>query len=371
MRIKKSLDQILFLIVIMLGISLSHYASGADQGSGLVAPGATLKTVHSGLRGTEGPAVDADGNVYFPDMFENKIYKWTWADGKVSLYREHSGTPNGMMFDAKGNLVVCEMSNNRVVRDDMKGNITVLADFRDGKKVHSPNDLWIDSKGGIYFSEFNMGGGPGGPPGGGMPGGAPGSGAPGAGMPGGTPGSGASSGGMPGTAAGGNAPAAGPPGGGKSSGSSQTLAPGELGIDYITPDGKKVIRVMDCDSPNGLIGTSDGKILYFLDKNKIWSCKISPDGSLTDKKVFCESNTDGMVLDEKGNLYLASDKAILIYSPDGKKIEEFAMPEGIANLKFAGKDRKTLFITYHGNVYTLEMTVKGAPLALDLAKQKK
>ena len=277
-----------------------------------------------------------------------------------------------MMFDAKGNLVICEMSNNRVVRDDMKGNITVLADSRDGKKVHSPNDLWIDSKGGIYFSEFNMGGGPGGPPGGGMPGGAqggraasgaPGSSPPGSGMPGGAPGSNTAAAGMQ------AAPSGGAPGGGRS-GSSQTMAPGELGIDYITPDGK-VIRVMDCESPNGLIGTPDGKILYFLDKNKIWSCKINPDGSLTDKKVFCESNTDGMALDEKGNLYLAADKAIAVYSPDGKKIEEITMPEGIANLKFAGRDHKTLFITYHGYVYTLEMAVKGAPLALDLGKQKK
>ena len=145
----------IFLFVfttVFAGFLLINFAIGAGKSSGLVAPGATLKTVQSGFQGTEGPATDADGNVYFTDVFAEQIYKWTWKDGKVSLYREKTGQANGMMFDAKGNLVICEMGNGRVAIDDMKGNVTVITDSSGGKKLGSPNDLWIDPRGGIYFS---------------------------------------------------------------------------------------------------------------------------------------------------------------------------------------------------------------------------
>jgi hypothetical protein len=155
-------DLYLFLLITIVAV-LMFYSPviSAEKSSGLVAPGAVIKTVQSGFQGTEGPATDADGNVYFSDMMQQRIYKWTWNDGKVAVYRENTGMGNGTMFDAQGNLIVCEMANGKVTRDDMKGNITMIADSCNGKKLANPNDGWVHPKGGIYVSVFSMGGGPG------------------------------------------------------------------------------------------------------------------------------------------------------------------------------------------------------------------
>jgi gluconolactonase len=352
MNSKKSLVTIIFLAIIFL-ISFVAFSFSAGKSSGLVAPGATLKEVQSGFNGTEGPATDAEGNVWFTEVFGQKIDKWTWKDGIVTLYRENTGKANGMMFDAKGNLIICEMGNGRVTRDDLKGNVTVIADSLNGKKMRMPNDLWIDPKGGIYISHMYMNL----PTGVGMPGaaspagGAEGGAAPGGGMPGGAPG---------GEAAGRGFPE--PP--------SEMID--ELGVVYISPDGKKVARVTnDLTGPNGIIGTPDGKILYVGDRGKVWSYKINSDGTLSDKKIFCEKNTDGMAMDEKNNVYITSGEYVLAYSPAGELLEEIAVPKGCSNAEFGGKDRKTLFITYQGYIYTMEMAVKGCQLPIDMAKGKK
>jgi gluconolactonase len=303
----KNKTQFIILSLIII-LAFSTYATGVEKTSSLVAPGAELNKVQSGFTFTEGPAADADGNVYFADIPNERILKWTWADGKISVYKEKSGQANGLIFDAKGRLVICEMGNNRVSRDDMKGNITVLADSYNGKKLHMPNDLWIDSKGGIYFSDFM---GP---------------------------------------------------------GSSEE---GGLQVYYISPDSKTVIRATnDLVAPNGLIGTPDGKILYITDPGakKTWSYKINPDATLADKNLFCDQSTDGFKLDEKGNLYFSGDAGVTIFSPKGEKIEEIPMSGRCANLTFGGKDRKTLFIAGGTSVYTLEMTVRGALTPLDLAR---
>jgi gluconolactonase len=360
---KKSIFPILFLVIFITFI-FNNFVFSAEKASGLIAPGAVIKTVQSGFQGTEGPATDIDGNVYFSEMFGNRISKWSWVDGKVTVYKENAGMPNGLMFDRKGRLIVCEMANNRVTVDDMKGNITVLADSCNGKKLANPNDVWVDPKGGIYITVFSTGGGaPGGAAGAGMPGGAPGSGGPGGSTPGGAPAGGAGNG-TPGGAPGGSA-----------GGEISTTATGELGIFYISPYGKKVTRVANdiTSGANGLIGTPDGKTIYIGDNSakKMWSYKINADGTLTHKKLFCETTCDGMAMDEKNNVYITAEKAILIYSPTGELLERIAVPEGASNVEFCGKDRKTLFITYHGNIYTLEMAVKGAPTALDQAKGKK
>jgi gluconolactonase len=289
-----------------------HSASCEEKGSGLIAPGAVLKKIQSGFTFTEGPAADAEGNIYFVDIPSERILKWTWADGKITVYKENSGKANGLMFDAMGRLVICEMGNSRVTRDDMKGNIIVLADSWNGKKFHMPNDLWIDSKGGIYFSDFAGGPGP-------------------------------------------------------------AQVEEGLQVYYISPDGKTVSQATkDLVAPNGLTGTPDGKILYITDPGakKTYSYKINSDGTLSGKKLFCDQFTDGFKLDEKGNLYFSSDTGVTIYSPSGQKIDEIKLPARVSNLTFGGRERKTLFITCGDTVYTIEMSVRGAPTPLDLAKGK-
>lgn len=153
----KGLQFSIFLVVIVMAFLFGLGTIGAQEGASVIAPGATVNKVQSGFIFTEGPAVDAEGNVYFTDVRGERIYRWSYKDGSVSVYREKTGRANGLMFDQKGRLVACEMGGRRVILDDMKGEISVLADSYQGKKLNSPNDLWIDPKGGIYFSDPRYG----------------------------------------------------------------------------------------------------------------------------------------------------------------------------------------------------------------------
>ena len=170
---------------------------------GIVAPGAKVVQLAKGFQFTEGPAVDREGNVFFSDVRASRTYKWS-PDGKVSLFRKDTGGANGLAFDAGGNLLACEGAGGRIVSIDAKGSVAVVAGAYGGKPFNRPNDLWIDPKGGVYFSDPLYGRG-------------------------------------------------------------SRRQDGEH-VYYVTPDRKKVIRVIDdMVRPNGLAGTPDGKTLYVAD----------------------------------------------------------------------------------------------------------
>lgn len=266
----------------------------------VLAPGAEVKKKASGFQFTEGPAADGLGNVYFTDIPNNRILKWS-LDGKLSTYSENSGGANGLFFDRAGNLLVCEGGNRRIVSLDSKGKATVLADSYKNKKLNKPNDLWIDPKGGIYFSDPIYG-------------------------------------------------------------RVEKEQDGEH-VYYITPDRKKVIRVIDdFVRPNGLIGTPDGKTLYVTDRGdkKTYRYTIKPDGTLTGKKLFAPAGSDGMTIDTAGNVYLTTE-AVVVYDPKGNLIETIKIPETPANVCFGGPDFQTLYITARTSLYAVPMRIKGIP----------
>ena len=271
----------------------------AESGRDLIAPGAKVVQLADGFRFTEGPACDAKGNVYFSDIPTNRTYVWS-VDGKLSVFRENTGGGNGLYFDANGNLVVCEGKARRVTSVAPDGTVTVLADRYQGKRFNSPNDLWIDPRGGIYFTDPRYG-------------------------------------------------------------RQDGLELDGFYVYYITPDRRQVRRVVaDLVKPNGIVGTADGKLLYIADAgdNKIYRYRIQPDGSLTNKTLFARQGSDGMTLDERGNVYLTKG-TVAVYSPAGRKILDIEVPEAPANVCFGGKDRKTLFITARKGLYALRMAVRG------------
>ena len=240
-----------------------------------------LQIIGKGFQFTEGPAADASGNIFFTDIRANRIHKLP-TTGKIEVFRENSGGANGLLFDPSGNLLVCEGNNKRVTSIAPDGAVTVLADTFDGKPLNKPNDLWRDSKGGIYFTDPMYGRNP-------------------------------------------------------------LTQDGER-VYYILPDRSKIIRVIDdFVRPNGIIGTADGKTLYVADHgdSKVWKYAILPDGMLTDKILFTEHGSDGMTLDAQGNLYITED-AVLVFSPDGKLIREIETPARPTNVTIAGN---TLYIT--------------------------
>ena len=285
-----------------LGIMLLSLAGQTLQAQGLadlVAEGATLTKLAGDFRFTEGPAVDKAGNVYFSDIPNQRIHKWS-VDGKLSTVREMSGGANGLVFAANGDLYACEGTARRVTSMAPDGTVTVLASSYAGKKLNSPNDLWIDKKGGVYFTDPRYG-------------------------------------------------------------SMDGVEQGGFHVYYIAAGGKKVTRVIDdMVKPNGIIGTSDNKTLYVADSGgrKIYAYRIKKPGMIGDRRILCEESSDGMTLDSAGNIYLTT-AAVQIYSPKGKKLGTIAGPEGPANVCFGGPDRGTLFITARTSLYSIKMKVHG------------
>jgi gluconolactonase len=95
-----------------------------------------------------------------------------------------------------------------------------------------------------------------------------------------------------------------------------------------------------------------------INDRKIWKYDIKADGTLANKTFFAPKGSDGMTIDERGNVYLTSGK-VWVYSPEDELIQEIELPENPSNVCFGGKDRRTLFITARTSVYALKMNVKG------------
>ncbi|MEA3226231.1 MAG: SMP-30/gluconolactonase/LRE family protein [Planctomycetota bacterium] len=284
------------LIVLLSVVAVGYCA----EGPGVLATGASVEKLAGGFTFTEGPATDVEGNIFFSDIPNNRIHKWS-LDGKLSTFRENSGGANGLFFDKSGNLLACEGGGRRLVSISPQGAVTVLAGSYQDKRFNSLNDLWIDPKGGVYFSDPRYG-----------------------------------------------------------RGRDDMEQDGEH-VYYLSPDRKKLIRVIDdMVRPNGVIGTPDGKKLYVTDHGggKTFAYAINEDGTLSNKKLFAPEGSDGMTIDNEGNVYLTTS-AVSVYNKEGRKIETIEIPERPSNVTFAGSDRKTLFITARKSLYSVRMRVKG------------
>ena len=291
-----------FFTVLLL---FSMISSISAQETPLIAEGAEINLVASDYKFTEGPAVDKEGNVFFTDQPNDRILKWSVADGSVSVYLEPAGRANGLYFDHQGNLLACADEKFQLWRIDPKKNITVLIDGFEGKNLNGPNDLWVDLKGGIYFTD---------------------------------------------------------PYYQRDYWQRTEKEIKNERVYYLTPNMEKIkIVANDYVQPNGIVGSPDGKILYVSDigGKKTYSYSISEDGYLTDKQLFADMGSDGMTLDNKGNVYLTG-KGVTIFNSDGEQIQHIPVDQNwTANVTFGGKEQKTLFITAMNSLYTLQMNVHG------------
>ena len=284
----------------------------------------------------EGPAVDADGNLLFSDVYNSKIYQMTPA-GKVSIFRAESGRTNGNTFDAQGRLISCEGAEQgpggrrRVVRTDLKtGKIEVLTERFEGKRYNSPNDVCVDIKGQIWFTD---------------------------------------------------------PFYGDDRTSLELDAEAVYRIDI---DGKvtRVISQPQIERPNGLAITPDGRTVYVVDSHsrpggarKIWAFDLDDDGKPSGQHLMFDFGKgrggDGVRLDERGNLWVAGGvlfprnagenadvpAGIYVISPQGKLLGKIIIPEDLCtNLAFGGPDRKTLYVTAGKGIYKFPLAVSGYAL---------
>jgi gluconolactonase len=280
----------------------------------------------------EGPAADADGNVFFSDIPGNRMLKMS-PEGTVSVFRGDSGRSNGNAFDGEGRLITCEGyglglgGRRRIVRTDMTtGKMTVLTERYEGKRYNSPNDVCVDEQGRIWFTDPRYG-------------------------------------------------------------DRSGMEMEHEGVYRLDPDGSvtRVLTQPDVQKPNGIAIAPDGKTLYIADSNdvtggnrKIFAFDVSEQGMLSKQRTVFDflqgRGGDGIRTDMQGNLWVAAGirnprppgettdvpQGVYVISPKGKLLGRIPIPEDyVANLAFGGPQRRTLFVLAGTGVYSIPVTVSG------------
>ena len=293
-----------FLVVLTVWASGGFTQTASSEGESVIAPGAKLEKLPGAFNFTEGPVADERGNVYFSDYRNNRICMWS-VEGVLSVFLADAWGPDGLDIDRDGRIISTATNTHAILAIDPKTKaVEVLADTYGGKPLNSPNDLWRDKKGGIYFTDPRF--------------------------------------------------------------VSLPFPPEQdvMGVYYLSPDRKSLIRVIgDLKKPNGVTGSPDEKLLYVDDTavEKTFVYTIAHDGTLSNRREFAPVGYDGLTTDDRGNVYITG-KGVFVYSPSGNLLEHIAVPEQPTNVCFGGKDRKTLFITtLRTSVYTLKMRVRGSP----------
>jgi gluconolactonase len=306
----------------------------------IVSADAKTERIADGFKWTEGPVWIHAGYLLFAEIPSNRIMKWT-SDGNVSVFMQPSGYrgsepfkgpesgSNGMTLDKHGRLTVAGHAARSVFRLESLqkgGQVTVLADRYEGKRLNSPNDLVYKSDGSLYFTD--------------------------------------------------------PPYGLQSQSDTDPLK--ELPFNGVfrlpaaishpagaPPDnGKLQLLIKDLTRPNGIALSPDEKYLYVAvsDPNhKIWMrYDVKPDGAVTNGKIFYDATSskedgapDGMKVDQKGNVYSTGPGGLWIFSPHGKHLGTIKLPEKVANCNWGDADGKTLYITASSSVYRIRLKVAG------------
>ena len=254
---------------------------------------------------TEGPAVDKDGNVFFTDQPNNKIWEYD-INGKLSLFMESAGRSNGMYFDENGNLISCADEHNQLWSISPGKKISVLVKNFNGAMLNGPNDVWVNhTNGDIYFTD---------------------------------------------------------PYYERTYWSKNHPHIQAQNVYYFKKGATRPVIADDqLVKPNGIIGTPDGKFLFIADigDSKVYKYEINKNGALTNKTKFIDFGSDGMTLDTDGNLYITGN-GVTVFDKNGVQVQHINIPEKwTANVCFGGKGMNDLFITASESLYLLHTKVKG------------
>jgi gluconolactonase len=270
----------------------------------IVAPDAKLEKLADGFSFTEGPAGDRDGNVFFTDQPNDRIMKWS-VDGKLTTFMQPCGRCNGMFFDSLGNLWACADEHCELWKIDARGgHVLVVKDF-DGKLLNGPNDVWVRPDFGAYLTDPFY----------------------------------------------------------RRPYWDHTEVPQDCqAVYYLPPGGSSLVRVADdLNQPNGIVGTPDGKTLYVADirAGETFAYDIQADGALVNKRLFCKLGSDGMTIDNEGNVYLTGH-GVTVFDNRGLQILHIPVDEAwCGNICFGGSAHDLLFITASKGIYGLKMRVHG------------
>ncbi|MCO6458580.1 MAG: SMP-30/gluconolactonase/LRE family protein [Pirellulaceae bacterium] len=302
-------------LILVLPAARGDEPASLVEPASLIEPGAKVVKLAGDMKFTEGPVwLPAEKKVVFSDIPNSKLMQWSESDG-LSEFRA-SEQSNGNILDLEGRLITCQHSGRNLVRTEKDGSLTVLADKYEGQRFNSPNDVAVRSDGTLWFTD---------PPWG---------------------------------LWGSNQPAE---------------VPGHWVYKLDPATGKLQVLVKDLAMPNGIVFSPDFKRLYIADTGghprhpdpqmrelpgSIRCYEVSETGELGKVLFTIPQGSDGMAVDQRGNLYTTSGK-VHIYDPDGKPLEQIEVPEGPANVCFGGDDFRTLFITARTSLYSVRMRVAG------------
>ena len=260
---------------------------------------------------TEGPLWHPDSYLLFVDIRTSRIYRLT-PGGEPEVVREDSGEANGMTFDADGRLVVCEMVNRRLARQEDDGAWTTVADGYNGQRLNRPNDVVLKSDGSLYFTN-------------------------------------------PGR---------------------QRLEASEIEMPFnsvqrVFPDGTVEMVVPGFEYPNGLAFSPDESVLYVSNTRPgqyIIAYDLDADGEVRGVRHFADlpSDTDtngvpdGMKVDEEGRVYCTGPGGCWVFDQGGAPMGVIRLPEYPANCAWGGADGRTMFFTANTSVYSARMRTRGA-----------
>lgn len=302
-------------------------------GGSIVPPGATVEIITRDVSFAEGPAAGPDGAIYFSDIptgpKPGRILRIDPRQGTVSVFREDSRKSNGLAFDPKGRLVLCEGADGggrRISRLEPDGRLTAVAERYQNKRFNAPNDLTIDASGRLYFSDPKYLG-------------------------------------------------------------SEPRELDHRSVFRVDPDGRVHLAVSqpDVEKPNGVELSPDGTVLYVADNNNeevtradgtkrpgaklLLSFRVNNDGSVSGRRVLDtlapESGIDGMCVDAQGRLFAAvrgrTTKGIQVYAPSGDRLEFIQTPDTPTNCCFGiGPEGNRLYITMDSCVGRIQTRTKGA-----------
>ena len=303
---------------------LERLAPGLDDVAG---DGAHVEQVAGGFEFTEGPVWSPEGALLFSSPNTNAIYRWD-PRGEVTVFRSKSGYAgtdigryhqpgsNGLTFDPDGRLVMCQHGNRRVLRVEPHGNVTVMADRYQGRRLNSPNDLVYRSDGTLFFTDPPFG--------------------------------------LPGVF---DDPAK------------------ELPFSgvFAVRDGEVILVTDELAGPNGLAFSPDERYLYVgnwdPERKVIMRYALDEHCAVREATVFADlaaepgdDALDGLKVDEAGNIYACGPGGVWIIAPTGERLGLLRLPEDPHNLAWGEADRRTLYITALTGVYRIRLDVSGVPL---------
>lgn len=292
---------------IFAAVLLNCFAIDALAQNTEIKPAGAVEKVAGDFGFTEGPVWDPQQNcLYFTDIPNATIYKLDSA-GKLTKFTEDSKHTNGLFITADGRLLGCQMDGQVVQYDKETANAKVLAGQYKSKRFNAPNDLVIDKDGGIYFTDPLF-----------------------------------------------RAP---------------TPLPQEIqAVYYISKSGDVTRVTQGIKAPNGIGLSPDGKSLYVCPskQSEMLVYDVAGPGEISNGRTFCkvtqpegktDTGADGIVLDEKGNVYITTHLGVQIFSPAGKNIGLVKFPEQPANVTLGGPEGKTMYVTARTGLYKVEMPI--------------